>query len=396
MRPHFRAIRLDEFDRCLDLWDQVFRDVPRKYFEAYFYGDPRFRRAYTRVCALDGRLVSAVQVCERRVRIGSAELVMGGIGNVATDSDFRGRGYNTRLLKDSIRIMRRYGMDFSVLFTGIHPFYERLGWRPVAVKSFTGKIKPRLRERETDKYSIRACDFSTDLDGIKEAYEAFNRLRPLTVCRTPEYWTGYALPRFGEPADTLVAESAGSVTGYVVSPCHRDNCSVREIGCIPGHEGCIGPLITRSAARARERGVTAMWFHVPEEPEILAAARRVTNDLAPRESLGMMCRVIDMESLGRRLLPELNRRAARRKLPPGSFSLDTEMGSLALTIRNGQVTIGMGDGVHVAVSQPEFFCLLFGLKSADELGLPIPGDVRQMLLALFPVAHPVFYLQDHF
>lgn len=395
--PVFRAIRPSEFEECLDLWEKVFSPVSRSLFVPYFYGDPWYRRAYTRVCEEDGRIVSAVQVVERSVYIGSAELVMGGIGNVATDPDYRGRGLNTQLLKDIIRVMKREGMDFSVLFTGIHDFYARLGWRSVPIKYYAGDFRAN-QAPVTSGYTVRPCVFEKDLPALMEVHESFNRHRPFTTIRTPEYWRGYVLPRFREQEDTLVAEVGGSVVGYLYAQTHetRRILQVQETGCLRDHEACLGSLLRTAASQAIERGVRTLELIPPEEPALFEAIHGVVEKLDFRETQGTMCMVTNMRSLGRKLLPELRKRAEAAGIEAGSISLDTEMGRLALTVEQGNVCLGAERPVRIPLSQSDFFCLLLGIRDAVELGIEAVPEALQTISALFPRRHPVFWLPDHF
>jgi len=393
--PVFRAVKPSEFEECLDLWEKVFSPVPRSLFVPYFHGDPWYRGAYTRVCEEDGRIVSAVQVVERRVYVGSAELVMGGIGDVATDPDYRGRGYNTQCLRDSIRVMKRYGIDFSVLFTGICDFYGRLGWRSVPMRISSGSIRSELGSDSMD-YVVRTCDFFKDLPALEEVHKSFSGGRPYTTVRTPDYWTGYVLPRFGAQENTLVAEYKGSVVGYLLGNSNGENSSIGELGYLPNHARSIGSLMRSNAVRMRDRGVKTINAYVPEEPQVLSAFRGVVDDFKVTESRGGMCLVTNMRSLGRRLLPELSRRARESNPPSGPISLDTEMGSLSLTVANGKVVQGGRQPTRVPISQPDFFCLLLGIKSVEELGIETTPKAREIISALFPRQRPAFWMPDHF
>ena len=397
MTEEFRAVKPGEVEKCLDLWGVVFERVGRAYFPPYFYGDPWFRRAYTRVCAVDGKLVSAVQVCERRVRVGDAELLMGGIGNVGTVEEFRGRGYSQRLLADSARVMRDHRIDFSVLFTGIRPFYEKVLWRAVPQRMLNGAIRTDPPKPDP-KYSIRICDWSADLDAIRRIYDEFNAGRSFTTVRTPEYWKGYLPMRFGEPRFTLVAESDRGIAGYVFYGYDAPNCWLKEIGYLCGEEACAGALIREAVSRAREDGCESLNVNLPHEPEILSAVNEVAEKVESREPMGMMCRITNMRSLSQRLIPELGRRARERGVRDCAISLDTELGSLRFTIRNGKARLGASNAIRVPLSQSEFFRLLFGIKSAEDLGLSMPAGARGIIEALFPPASGgfVFWLADHF
>ena len=395
MSEEFRAIRPGELEECLDLWGIVFERVGRGYFPPYFNGDPWFRRAYTRVCAVDGKLVSAVQICKRRVRVGGAELVMGGIGNVGTLPEYRGRGYSNRLMWDTVKVMRRHGMDFSVLFTGIQSFYEKALWRSVPQKYL--HAEGISLERTPSAYKMRTSDWESDLASLEAIYQSLNEGRSLTTIRTNAYWRGYLHARFGDPEYCLIAESEGKSIGYLAFGYDKPTCWPREIGWLPGHEGCVRPLFEEMIAVCPDRGaaphdskVEKLSMVLPHEPAIMDAINALAKKIEEREPMGGMFRIINIRSLGERLLPELNRRGA----PDGSISMDTELGSLRLTVKRGRVSLGAEKPIGVPLSQLEFFCLVFGITSVEELGLDSPAN--DILGALFPPRKFVFWPADHF
>ena len=382
----FRAVKPGELDECLDMWGIVFERVGRQYFVPYFEGDPWFKRAYTRVCTVDGKIAGAVQICERKVRVGEAELVMGGIGNVGAYPEFRGRGYSSRLMLDAVRVMRRHGMDFSVLFTGIQPFYEKALWRSAPQLFLHAEVGSFDKSRHPSH--VRPLDWDSDLPDLQAIYESFNKGRPLTTVRTGDYWKGYVRARFGDP--TLAAEADGKMVGYLHYAYSKPDCWPREIGYLPGHEACAGPLFQEMIARCPE--VEKLTINLPHEPAVLDAINRIATKVEPREPMGGMFRIVNIRSLGRRLLPELSRRSA----PDGAISLDTELGSLRLTIKGRKVRLGAKNPIRVPLSQLEFFCLIFGVKGVEELGISAPEKAKDIFRALFPPRKPVFWLADHF
>ncbi|MCS6924003.1 MAG: GNAT family N-acetyltransferase, partial [Fimbriimonadales bacterium] len=127
MTPVFRALHPQEQAECLQLWAQVF-SPGIDYFERYFQ-DPLWQPAYTRVCEVDGKLVAALQMVRRAVRLPNGRtLWMAGVANVATLPAYRGQGFASRLLQDLHAVMDSEDFAFGLLFTGIHDFYARWGW----------------------------------------------------------------------------------------------------------------------------------------------------------------------------------------------------------------------------------------------------------------------------
>ncbi len=95
------------------------------------YTDPAIalREAYV---ALDGdRVIGHVGIYPLRLNVGAgAELTCGGIGAVATNPDYRGRGLMSSLLAAAITGMEQAGYDLSVLW-GDRMRYAHFGWELV-------------------------------------------------------------------------------------------------------------------------------------------------------------------------------------------------------------------------------------------------------------------------
>jgi len=120
------SIGPDEFKKALELQGRVFQ-LPSSYFETLVLKDPLFEYENVLVAKHRGRIVSQVQVFPKVVRIGTAHAWMGGIGGVATDPEYGGKGLAMALLQGALNLMRRKGYEISLLFTGIHDFYRLLG-----------------------------------------------------------------------------------------------------------------------------------------------------------------------------------------------------------------------------------------------------------------------------
>ena len=77
----------------------------------------------------DGRLVALVAAKRRTVYDSqSGNWSIGMIGGVSTRPECRGRGIASQLMQEQEYDLFCQGVDALVLWTGIHSFYERLGW----------------------------------------------------------------------------------------------------------------------------------------------------------------------------------------------------------------------------------------------------------------------------
>ncbi|GIV05319.1 MAG: hypothetical protein KatS3mg016_0894 [Fimbriimonadales bacterium] len=269
MTPVFRDLRPEEQAACLDLWAQVF-SPSHDYFERYFH-DPNWKPAYTRVCALEGKLVAAVQVVRRPVRTANGQMLwMAGIANVATLPEHRGRGYASQLLQDLHRVIDSEDFAFGLLFTGIHDFYGRLGWERLPLPLYEATPTPvdvsgwRFRTAEAD-----------DLPAIQRWYNAFYADHPLTVQRDDAYWRVWT--RWDDPSwrnKFYIAEDPGdSARGYIVLETHYDRdsdgnrvvrrISIAELGSDPTDSEALRQLIAFASQTAHMVSASLQIF-LPE------------------------------------------------------------------------------------------------------------------------------------
>lgn len=391
MEVTFRAIRPDEFEACLNVWDAAFEETPREYFRKYFVGDPWFQLEYTR-CAFEGRrMVSALQIVRREVRVGQVTLTLGGIANVGTVPAYRSKGYSTQLLRDAITVMENDGFDLSMLFTGIHGFYARLGWEVAPVKVMSAEIRPDLPEPEGG-YRIRPLA-DADLEALCICYEQCNAGRSLTVVRSPAYLRGWTGWDEHTPDDVYVAEAAGKLVGYIVAPI-GDTLSITEVGWLPAYSECVFPLILHVTRLSAERQVTRAHLHIPRDPVLMNVVRNLFHRFTWREHLPMV-RVIRLQPLVNKLLPELSWRA-QMVGAKGTVRIRLQSGTVGLRATGDGVVRDAGALPEVVLTQAQFLGLVFGLVGVEELPQPIPAQTRAFLNVLFPRQPAIYWAWDGF
>lgn len=83
---------------------------------------------------VDGRLVSHVGIVQRTGMVDAKRVRLGGIGGVATLSEWRGQGLATAAMKKvTAFICDELDVEFGLLICNedVVPFYQRLGWEVV-------------------------------------------------------------------------------------------------------------------------------------------------------------------------------------------------------------------------------------------------------------------------
>lgn len=102
----------------------------------------------------DGReIVGHAGILPRPIRWRDQTFNAGLIGGVCAREDRRGEGIGTLAMQDAAERMSELGLDFGVLWTGSHGFYERLGWRTAGGISIMG-IQEAAEEQVEVGYEI--------------------------------------------------------------------------------------------------------------------------------------------------------------------------------------------------------------------------------------------------
>lgn len=291
MNALLRALRPDERRDVLSLWEEVFGDTNGDYFRHYFEADPEFREEECLVAEVEGRLVSAVLICRRRMEWEGRELLCGAIANVATRVEYRRRGLSRALLQRAIERMEAGRFDFSMLLTGSPGHYRPLGWEPVTV--------PRWRVRLTRKPPAPALpiDVTSPVPippAVRAVYDAPPR-RPLHLYRPPLYWDGWVSRywRGRKDSELLLAGALEALIGYALLSHHpfQRRTSVHELRARDADAEVS--LLCAAADRALKHGAETLrlsfvpQFDLWEAVADLGAAERETEE-------GLMLRNISL------------------------------------------------------------------------------------------------------
>lgn len=381
MSVEVRAIRDSEYEECLQLWMKVFEeDESLAYFERYFFGDADFQNEYCRVCAADGRLVSAVQIVRRTLSFGDFTLTLGGIANVATLPEYQGRGYNTQCMLQAHAVMEADAFDLALLGTDIHGYYARLGWEAVPSLSLSGDLREGIVP-DRRGFTVRPAQ-AGDEEAIQALYRAFNDRRPYTVRRSPAYWRDWVGMRDGKfpTGETRIAERGGVPVGYLLFDLHADRAVIREIGAAEGEEEALTALLEEAAALTQQRGQAHMEWEVPRSPVILAAADALFARQQTETDTGTMTRFLHRDNLLRGLAPALTERWLNAGAPSGSLTFVNPYGATRIET-DRFLKIVPTEETDGALNQAEMFLLLTGV------GLPegrLTPENAAFARALFP------------
>jgi predicted acetyltransferase len=198
-----------EYEKLYAFYPKVFVKTPLSFFIARIENDSYMLPEDIRIAEEDGNIISSVAVLKRKMNWGNSIVSFAGIGNVSTLPEKRGNNLATLLMKDAISYSKAINPHSIILFTGINPFYEKLGFFTIPAYHIVFNINNACN----DNYLIRDFNFH-DMPSIGKLYNSFNEKLFGTLARDDNYWK--ANLTFAEPGEIfLVAEKDNAVEAYI-------------------------------------------------------------------------------------------------------------------------------------------------------------------------------------
>lgn len=175
--------------------------------------------------AEDGSFLSSLRLYGARALHRGKEIWLGGIAEVLTPEELRGRGHAGRLLHLTLGLLAREGVDGAYLFSDIDPaFYAHHGFRTVGSRRVDTPLD-RLPHSRAGEIGVRPRR-PADWDAIRRIHLAAGAGEPLWFLREEDQW-GYLLgrwplwarydPRYRIVELDCVAEQRGRIAGYAIA-----------------------------------------------------------------------------------------------------------------------------------------------------------------------------------
>ena len=412
-----RAAKADERDEIVDLISAVFVEKCRPRYASQHYEDSSYELDQSRVCVVDGKIVSYVRVSDRSMYLGEAVVKLGGIGMVVTSEEYRRRGYSSALLRDAIAYMEAHNYDLSLLFTTIQPFYMPLGWASFPQTNFELELHDK-KSFAPSGWNSRPFDLDRDLTQVSQIYDEHNKGRTGTVLRSEELWRdGYSQQVGMLPS--LVVEKDGQIGAYANLAFPDDDQGIdaylatyypnlREVGWRRTDPDSHLALCHAILDAAYERDIETISGRLTRHhPMTLLLTEESGSPLSFSIHERMMYRVISLERLCQKLIPkfEIGLESTGMTDRSGSFHFAVRDQSCTLNVNQGKVTVIADDSGRTKVTLDTYHLLkvLFGdatFGQLDELnrakGLNLQPDEMVLLSALFPKDEPTHWICDYF
>ena len=381
-----RETRPHEFEQVLAMVNHVFRaDLDQNIASDYPLIYQPGNLENLRILLEDGKIVTHLAIAPREVIDHDCHFPVGMVNGVATDPNYRGRGFARRVTEDALAKIRDNGCDFGLLWTATADVYRSAGWEVVGSNGWAYVLSPDCTDHFQKSCAIRACDVETDLEALMSIYES----HPFRTARNrSDFRALYSLPKI----DVFVAESEGYIQGYLVAAWGVNKEGVVEWG---GTAAALESLLCH---------LLSMWtmdrlqVFVPQGPSTMAdllVGKGCKERIPMEEGRGSglkMVRVVHLRQLLEHLVPYLEQRL--RNDESFSFGLTvTETGEhVRVDCAAGRVAIGHGRSDHeVTLTLRQTAQLIFGPGKPSSL-LAQPGEIAGPLDRLFPFDFHVWML----
>ena len=403
-----RGVHESELEEMVNLQCLVFRPDGHERYWGYVRGDSSYRHDQSRVVVVNGGIVATLRMWERRMRIGSCIVRMGGIGGVCTHPDYRGVGYATALMKDTIDYMRTVGYDLGVLFSIIPcEFYRKLGWESFPLEGFRITRQRSIELGETD-WQIEPFDEERDLEAVAMLYDEHNAEQSGSIVRSRSYWD-MAPSRIRDILPTVVARRSGTLGGYLNFQIEGKRANVLEVAYKRADATSLVALTNHLLHVCHQEGIEEICGDISHQhPIVDLLVEGCSGDLFLTGTTSMMLHSVNLSILLRQLLPDLQSRldASNQKVAPLSIRFEVNNQEAVLCLHDsGELQIFNTDPNAIPLALPGrfFWRALFGQSSWRQIeptlqarSISVTPEVSALLSILFPQQSVIFWGPDHY
>ncbi len=400
-----RALDQSDIPAALDLISAQWPEIPRACQEQMIRQDPWRRRQRSFGAFVGGRLIAHARVHHRPIRLGQAELNMTGVCEVVTHPDHRRRGLGHAVLKAALEWLQGAGAHFVMLYTGVNPFYEKLGWGTIRQPRQCIRILevPRLG---SGRHPVSHVPIEANLSDLAAIYDQSCGRHPIGLVRTPEYWQSW--PRwakgnlwFGLLGDTwTVAWDEGRPVAYggvQYSLASGKTMSVVEACCQPEHEDALWDVCDDLLERCRATACESVELNLPADHPLVARLASLGEESPDTSG---MAKIVDLRGMFEALRPVLVARSAA--LPrPLRVRVESPVDRVTLAVEPGSVAFAdCPEAAMARFTSAGLASLLLGFLPAAELAeagdIRTEPDVLEVLDVLFPCLDSHYWQIDHF
>lgn len=365
--------------------------------------DPFFKPEHSHVVKYKGEIVSHIGIITKPMRLHGERFIVGGIGDVVTHREHRGKGLATRLMKQVVQYMQDNEYDFSIL-SGIPNYYHRFGYIE-SLPVYKSCIETKYLKDVLSTYRVFPLQNKEQEKRITEIYN--DNFAPIqcSVIRPENYYYREHLDR----ETILIFDEKDTCKGYAILwDTYEPGFIVKEAGVLDyqAYKAIVAYCYTKLRENALEKMTVQMS---PQTPfiEYLKDLHLNLHQAFPREKEGgKMGRFIRFTELFQRLVHHYEKQLLHSSWQKRDFTflVKTDLGSVVFDFRKRKLSITSSchntPDYVLETSADLLFRFFSGYWNVQRFEarakMSLEKDVSDLMQTLFPEQVSFFSAVDYF
>lgn len=202
-----RKLEKQEHIKTRKLWEEVFKEDTKEFLDYYYSEKTSENEIY--VIEEDGKIVSMLHLNPYQMRIGSKRFKTHYIVAVATDENYRKRGYMAKLLNHTMRIMQERGEPFTFLMPAAEAIYKPFGFEFVYAQK-RGTVTGKNSQNKTIEFTLAEMK---DCQDIANFANEFLKDYDVVTWREVSYYETLLAEQASENGGILLAKKGEKIVG---------------------------------------------------------------------------------------------------------------------------------------------------------------------------------------
>jgi GNAT superfamily N-acetyltransferase len=391
-----RGTKPEEFDEVTELVNLVFhggRPDPPTMKDNFPMLFSDWNLNNLRIIVEDDKVVSHIGVSQREISVYGCRTRVGSIGSVCTHPDYRGRGFATMLLKDTIKMLNADGATVMII-SGGRGLYQRAECRGVGkrynfninrsdfIPSANTPRPPFGRGTDIEIVPYQEAEHLKQFAEIQQR-EAIRFLRPVDDFKA--MLDVIVMRRgLGQRNDVLAIQKDGTCFAYMVISIDKKRDSEELVCRIGEYAGSRLAIISAIKILFGKHDFNELTVGaLPQDTEFLYILETLGLQSSVNTLAGTM-RIINFERLMEHFMPYLQQRLGRKTAEALQFKCakpSRESGTI-----DGKHLFQFADEQFIIESEADLVQLILGTPDNAELKImPTEGKLAGILREILPL-----------
>lgn len=224
-----RKLENNEHGQTRELWEKVFAEDSREFLDYYYFIKTRDNQIY--VIEEDGAIRSMLQLNPYMLQIEEQQFQCRYIIAVATEENYRKRGYMGALLRKSMLDMYARKEPFTFLMPAAEAIYTPYDFRFIYAQNQCESMGADEADAEfTDAKMRDAAEMAAFFNGH------FARSYQVYAVRDEKYYQTMILEQQSENGGVMLIRKEQKIVGMFAYACEEDRAEIREPLYLDGYE----------------------------------------------------------------------------------------------------------------------------------------------------------------